>query len=89
MTTTETITRNDAENFLRNTALVNLSGMIGTPHAGRYTLHEALGELGRCNGVFQIESLNGLHVLKATSDNGQHRWYVHTDENLVPRNPWA
>jgi hypothetical protein len=96
MTTTTTVTREDAEGFLRLTAHTNLTGMIGTPHAGRYTLHEALGELARCEGVFQVESLNGLHILKASDVNGQHRWYVkiETDDDLdpayrAPRDPWS
>lgn len=92
MTTTETITRDQAETFLRWTAAHNLTGMIGSANGTRgYTLPEALGSLVRCTGVIQVESLNGMSILKATDvSNGQHRWYVHTEApKAPPRNPWS
>jgi hypothetical protein len=91
MSTTQTIDYHEARELLRNTSRVNRSHMIGTPHAGRYTLPEALGELDRCRGVFQVETQNGLSILKAMSSEGLHRWYVQTEDDRMPLSqgdPW-
>lgn len=90
MTTTESISYEDARNLLIATASAHgVDGEIGTPTTCRrnYSLAEALACAAICEN-FRTEETNGITILTGTNTiTGNHRWYI---DNLPrPFNPWA